>query len=312
LSKAYQIRLGGYGPPDTSFSQSLKLIGDKLINQFGNDVDIKYIYNIMDLGFKGEDILWLTENGFLTISYQSSSYLTDRVPELGFVDLPFLFKNNTQARNAMDGDLGKYLSKKTEERINYKILGYFENGFRQISNKIRPIYTPNDFQGMSIRVLPSDVQVRTFELLGANPKRLDLTEAIAGVVDGSLDAQENPFTNTVTYGVYKHHKYHTHSNHFYISRSIMCNRTAYYEWPEELKIATAEAVQEAILWQRNRAEKEVIEAQNTIKNEGHEIIELTPAQQALFSVAVKPQHDDAREIFGNKMFKLLENSNQES
>ena len=92
MSKPYQIRLGGYGPPTTSFSKSLRLIGNKLENQFGSDVDIKYIYNIMDLGYKADDILWLTEHGFLTISYQSSSYLTDQVPELGFVDLPFLFK----------------------------------------------------------------------------------------------------------------------------------------------------------------------------------------------------------------------------
>ena len=309
MNTTYQIRLGGYGPANTSFSQSLKMIGDRLENQFGKDVDIKYIYNIMDLGFKGEDILWLTEHGFLTVSYQSSSYLTDRVPELGFVDLPFLFKDNAQARRAMDGDLGKYLSRKTEERINYKILGYFENGFRQISNKIRPIHTPEDFDGMSIRVLPSDVQARTFQLLGASPKRLDLTEAIAGVIDGSLDAQENPFANTVTYGVHKHHKYHTVSNHFYISRSIMCNRTAYYTWPEELKCAINEAVQEAILWQRNQAEQEVIEARKAIEDEGHEIIELTPEQQNLFSLEVQPQHDDAREIFGCMMFDLIENSN---
>jgi TRAP-type C4-dicarboxylate transport system substrate-binding protein len=283
------------------------MIGDRLENQFGKDVDIKYIYNIMDLGFKGEDILWLTEHGFLTVSYQSSSYLTDRVPELGFVDLPFLFKDNAQARRAMDGDLGKYLSRKIEERINYKILGYFENGFRQISNKIRPIHTPEDFDGMSIRVLPSDVQARTFQLLGASPKRLDLTEAIAGVIDGSLDAQENPFANTVTYGVHKHHKYHTVSNHFYISRSIMCNRTAYYTWPEELKYAMNEAVQEAVLWQRNQAEQEVIEARKAIEDEGHEIIELTPEQQNLFSLEVQPQHDDARETFGCMMFDLIEN-----
>ena len=309
MNTTYQIRLGGYGPANTSFSQSLKIIGDRLKNQFGKDVDIKYIYNIMDLGFKGEDILWLTEHGFLTVSYQSSSYLTDRVPELGFVDLPFLFKDNAQARHAMDGDLGKYLSGKTEERINYKILGYFENGFRQISNKIRPIHTPEDFGGMSIRVLPSDVQARTFELLGASPKRLDLTEAIAGVIDGSLDAQENPFANTVTYGVHKHHKYHTVSNHFYISRSIMCNRTAYYTWPEELKYAMNEAVQDAVLWQRNQAEQEVIEARKAIEDEGHEIIELTPEQQNLFSLEVQPQHDDARQTFGSMMFDLIENSN---
>ena len=107
MREPYQIRLGGYGPPTTSFSQSLKMIGNRLEAQFGKDVDIKYIYNIMDLGFKGEEILWLTEHGFLTVSYQSSSYLTNRVPELGFVDLPFLFENNAQARSAIDGALGR-------------------------------------------------------------------------------------------------------------------------------------------------------------------------------------------------------------
>jgi len=300
----YQIRLGGYGPPDTSFSQALKKIGSKLEAQFGQDVDIKYIYNIMDLGFKGEDILWLTEHGFLTVSYQSSSYLTDRVPELGFVDLPFLFENNEQARDAMDGALGQYLTKKTENRVNYKILGYFENGFRQISNKIRPIREPKDFGGMKIRVLPSDVQVRTFELLGATPKRLDLTEAIAGIKDGTLDAQENPLANTVTYGVHKHHKYHTLSNHFYISRCIMCNRSTYYTWPEEIKIAMNEAVHEAVLWQRGQAEQEIKIARNAIEKEGHEIIELTASQREMFSLAIKSQYDDARKKFGEKMFNL--------
>ncbi|MBT7276014.1 MAG: TRAP transporter substrate-binding protein [Woeseiaceae bacterium] len=304
MSKPYQIRLGGYGPPTTSFSRSLKLIGNKLENQFGTDVDIKYIYNIMDLGFKADDILWLTEHGFLTISYQSSSYLTDQVPELGFVDLPFLFKDNHHARACMDGELGAYLSQKTEERINYKILGYFENGFRHVSNRLRTIRTPNDFKNMKIRVLPSEFQAKTFSLLGAKPMRMDLTEAIKGVIDGTLDAQENPFANTVTYGVHNHHKYHTISNHFYISRSIMCNRTTYYSWPEELKIAMSEAVREAVLWQREQAEQEVIDSRKAIEAAGCEIVELTTTQQELFTQATKSQYDEARDLFGSKIFNL--------
>ncbi|MBF0278422.1 MAG: TRAP transporter substrate-binding protein [SAR324 cluster bacterium] len=283
------------------------MIGDRLEKQFGDDVDIKYIYNIMDLGFKGEDILWLTEQGFLTISYQSSSYLTDRVPELGFVDLPFLFESNEQARAAMDGALGHYLSQKTEERINYKILGYFENGFRQISNKLRPIRNPGDFGGMRIRVLPSDVQARSFDLLGATPLRLDLTEAIAGIVDGSLDAQENPFANTVTYQAHKYHRFHTRSNHFYISRSIMCHRSTYYTWPEELKIAMNDAVREAILFQREMAEQEDVESRKVIEEEGCQIEDLSPEEHENFAEAVKPQHDDAKKIFGEKMFQMLKN-----
>ena len=124
------------------------------------------------------------------------------MPELGFVDLPFLFADNAQARGAMDGALGSFLARKIEERIPYRILGWFENGFRHISNRLRPVHTPADLKDMRIRVLPSEVHRRTFELLGAVPMRMDLTEAIAMIKAGTLDAQENPFANTVTYGVH--------------------------------------------------------------------------------------------------------------
>ena len=93
--------------------------------------------------------------------------------------------------------------------MGYRILGWFENGFRHVSNKVRPVRLPADMKGMTIRVLPSKVQARTFELLGAVPKIMDLSEAIEAVKAGTLDAQENPFFNTVTYGVHNFHKFHT-------------------------------------------------------------------------------------------------------
>ena len=108
------IRMGGYGPPTTGFSRALKLIGDTLAAEFGDRIDVKYVWNIMDFGYRAEDILWLVEDGVLTLGYQSSSYLTDRVPELGFVDLPFLFEKRDQARAAMDGALGRFLGDKIE------------------------------------------------------------------------------------------------------------------------------------------------------------------------------------------------------
>src|SRR6202521_4242363 len=115
----------------------------------------------MDLGYRAEDILWLVEHGLLTLGYQSSSYLTDRVPELGLLDLPFLFETVEQARAAIDGELGALLAGRIEERVNYRILGYFENGFRHISNRVRPVRAPAHMKAMRIRVLPSDVQKRT-------------------------------------------------------------------------------------------------------------------------------------------------------
>jgi TRAP-type transport system periplasmic protein len=300
-----KIRMGGYGPPATSFSRSLKLIGDTLVSEFGDRVDVKYVWNIMDFGYRAEDILWLVEDGVLTLGYQSSSYLTDRVPELGFVDLPFLFDRTAVARAAIDGKLGHFLAGKIEERVNYRILGYFENGFRHISNRLRSVRTPSDLAGMRIRVLPSEVQARTFELLGAIPLRWDLTEAIAAIKAGTIDAQENPFANTVTYGVHKFHHFHTVTNHFYISRPIFLHRPAFDSWPADLQNAMRSAVMRAVDFQRNLAIDEDREARAAILAEGCEITELTADEHALFRAAVEPLLADARHTYGREMFEMM-------
>ena len=303
--KPIQIRMGGYGPPHTGFSKALKFIGDKLQGEFGDRVDIKYVWNVMDLGLKAEDILWLVEHGMLTLGYQSSSYLTDRVPELGFVDLPFLFASNAQARAAMDGELGAYLARKTEEQFNYRVLGWFENGFRHISNRLRPVHVPADLKGMKIRVLPSEVQRRTFDLLGAVAMPMDLTDAIAMIKAGSVDAQENPLSNTVTYGVYKFHKFITLTYHFYISRPIFLHRDSFDSWPDDLKRAMQAAITEAVAFQRQLAAEEHDQARKLIEEAGCEIVELTPEQHAAFVEAVQPLLADARKMYGADTFGMV-------
>jgi TRAP-type transport system periplasmic protein len=120
----------------------------------------------------------------------------------------------------MDGRLGQVLTAKLEAAMNYRILGYFESAFSQVSNSLRPIRTPADMQGMRIRVRPSKAQMRTFDLLGAEPRFVDLSELIEGVKAGAVDAQENPFAITVTYGAHRFHRFHTATNHFYLFRPI--------------------------------------------------------------------------------------------
>ncbi|MEE2760435.1 MAG: TRAP transporter substrate-binding protein [Pseudomonadota bacterium] len=303
--EAIQIRLGGYGPPETSFSRALQKIGENLEAHFGSGVEVNYVWNIMDLGYLGRDILWLVENGILTAGYQSTSYLTDRVPELGFLDLPFLFADNETARANMDGALGTYLTAIIEDRCNYRIAGYFENGFRHISNRLRPVRKPADLAGMKIRVLPSAVHEKTFALLGTEPMQMDLTEAIAGVSNGTLDAQENPFANTVTYGVHNHHRYHTLSSHFYLSRPIFINRTQFDSWPEEVRQAFGKAVGDAVNFQRGLAATEADDARRAIEAVGGSIVKLSPSEQAAFAAAVVPVREEAVSKFGEKMFNLL-------
>ena len=300
-----RIFMGGYSPDTTGFSLALKRIGDRVTARFPGDVDVKYVYNILDLGYRGEDIMWLVESGVLTLGYQSSSYLTGRVPDLGIVDLPFLFPDVAAARAAMDGQLGRTLVDRIEAGINYRILGWFENGFRHVSNKVRPVRTPADLQGMVIRVLPSDVQARTFELLGAEPRIMDLSEAIAEVKAGTLDAQENPFFNTVTYGVHNFHRFHTATNHFYISRPIFFHRPTFDAWPMELQEEMRAAVTEAVAFQRDLHEQEEQDSMVDIRAAGGEIIELTAEEHQAFVSAVTPIYGEARAAYSDELLSLV-------
>jgi TRAP-type C4-dicarboxylate transport system substrate-binding protein len=305
LSDPIQIRMGGYGPPTTTHSRALKMIGDRLTAELGDAVDVKYVWNVMDFGYRGEEVLWMAEQGLLTIAYQSTSYSTDRVPELEFADLPFLFASLAQARAAMDGQLGRYLSAKIEERTNYRVLGYFENGYRHVSNRLRPVRTPADLAGMRIRLQPSKIHCRSFELLGAIPVPCDLKPGLEMIQSGAVDAQENPLANTVDYGAHKVHRYITLTGHCYLSRGIYANRTAIDGWPPALQSAMKDAVGAAITAQRELAVKEEDIARQTLESAGCAIVDLTSEEREAFVRAVKPLHDEARKRFGDEIFALV-------
>lgn len=305
MTDALQIRLGGYGPPATTFSRALKLIGDALKTQFGARVDVQYVWNVMDLGYNAEDMLSLVERGALSIGYESTSGHAGDIPEVGVADLPFLFKDEASARAAIDGAFGAFMAKSIEAKTNTRVLGFFENGFRHVSNSIRPIRKPADFGGMSVRCLNSAIQKRTFELLGAKPVHVGLAKLIAALQNGEIDGQENPLANTVTYGAHKLHKFHTLTNHFYVSRVVAAHRQSFDAWPQDIQDAVRRAVHDAIPVQRGYAVQEEIDARQAIEAAGCEVIDLTAAERAAFQSAVQPVYIEARRQFGDAMLDGL-------
>jgi C4-dicarboxylate-binding protein DctP len=136
--------------------------------------------------------------------------------------------------------------------------------------------------------------------------RMDLTQAIEMIKAGTIDAQENPLSNTVTYGVHKFHRFHTLSNHFYISRPIFLHRPAFDGWPTELKRAMASAVKDAVAFQRELHVEEEEAARKAIEAEGCKLVELTADEHNVFAAAVRPLRDDARETYGRKLLDLTD------
>jgi TRAP-type C4-dicarboxylate transport system substrate-binding protein len=296
-----RIILGGYGPSSSSFSRGLMLIGDRLETKFGDDVDVEYIFNILDVGYESAgDLTSLVENDELTLAYLT---MFAGNPALQVAALPFLFPDSAAARAAMDGALGQSAIESIEASTNLRVLGFFENGFRHISNSVRPVHVPDDLKGLTIRVL--GVQAKTFELLGANPKVTPLPVVYSGLESGDLDGQENPFENVVSYNLYKAQRYYTETAHSYLSRPIFVHGPTFDAWSEELRSEMRAAVKDAVLLQRQLHDQAEIDAAEVIRKAGGEIVQLTAQQRTAFVDAVAPIYADAQEQFSPELLKMV-------
>jgi len=141
--------------------------------------------------------------------------------------------------------------------------------------------------------------------LGATPQRLDLTEALAAIVSGSIDAQENPLANTVTYGAHRHHRFHTLTGHFYVSRPLFFHRPTFDALPEAVRECLRAAVAEAVIAQRQAAEQEEVEAAAEIVSAGGKLLELTADEHARFVAAVRPFKSSALAAYDPELVSLV-------
>ena len=294
------IILGGYAPAESSFGQGLDLIGQRLEARFGDTVDVRYVYNVIDIGYAaGGELRWLVDAGVVTLGYLSMS---TGIPELEVAALPFLFPDEASARVVMDGPLGEAAAARIESQTNFRVLGFFENGLRHISNSVRPVRTPADVRGLHIRQLGS--QARLFELLGAAGPLMQLPAAIPLMADGTIDGQENPFENVVSYGIHEHQRYYTTTAHSYLSRPIFVNRERFDAWPVELQAEMRAAVADAVRLQREIHDRAEIESREIIEAGGGEIIDLTPEQRAEFVAVAAPIYSEARETYSADLLAL--------
>ncbi|MBT3353136.1 MAG: TRAP transporter substrate-binding protein [Nitrospinaceae bacterium] len=306
MSNDIHIRFAGYSPPHTTHSRAIVRFRDALISRLGDSARVDIFWNVLDFGYKGLEMTKMVENGQLTMCYSSTAYgLSDIIPELQIIDLPFIFDNEEHAHRALDGELGKFLTQKIEEKKNFRMLGYWDNGFRHISNSRGPIRAPEDCAGLRIRLMPNEIHKKTFELLGALPRATNLHEGLAMMESGELDAQENPLANTAAYGMHRFHDHITMTGHFYAARGIFANRDAVDSWPSEVRAAVNESIREAIIFQREAAREEEIKMRGELESEGISFIELSSEERARFKEAVSPVVDQARKEIPGTLFQML-------
>jgi C4-dicarboxylate-binding protein DctP len=304
LGDPITIRFGGYSPADSTHSRAAVRFQEALAGRVADAVRVEHYWNVMDFGYRADDLLAMVECGLLTLCYFSTSYLANRVPELEVLDLPFVFDDEAHAHAALDGALGAFLTERIESRINYRVLGYWDNGFRHLTNRLRAVHTPADLKGMRVRLQPNDIHAKAFELLGAVPVPTDLKPGIAMIQSGEVDAQENPLANTVAYGVDKHHRHVTMSAHLYGARGVFVHKTSFDAWPENIQKAVREAAREAIAFQRELAATKEHEIRIELEKQGVAFVDLTATERAGFRNAVEPLLKVARWRLGQEILAM--------
>jgi TRAP-type transport system periplasmic protein len=156
----------------------------------------------------------------------STSPLVGIEPALGVFDLPFLFANEAEADAVLDGEFGDYISDMMPNSglVN---LAWWENGFRNLTNSVRPITSLEDFQGMRVRVMQNNIFLDTFQTLGANATPMAFGEVFTALETKAIDAQENPYVTIDTSKFYEVQDYLSATRHAYTPFMVLFSKPIY-------------------------------------------------------------------------------------
>lgn len=190
----------------------------------------------------GNDVEMLTSAaaGVINITANSQGAMSQIVPEIGAIGLPFLFSDLSTVWQVLDGEVGDMLDKRANE-AGLKILGFWDNGIRHVTHVSKNVPKPADVKGMKIRTPPDAVTLSMFKALGANPAPLAFSELPTALQSGVFDGQENPLTNIYSSKIHKITPFITLTGHKYESTPIVAG----LGWWSSLNAADQGCIQSA-------------------------------------------------------------------
>ena len=170
--------------------------------------------------------------GTLEMVVTTASPITGLVPEFNVFDLPFIFANEKEADAIFDGPVGAKLLALLEPK-GLKCLAYMENGFRQLTNSVREVKTPEDLKGLKVRTMQNPIHLAAFKALGANPTPMPFSEVFTAMQQKTIDGQENPIPTIYLQKFYEVQKFTTLSGHIYSPFLMLINKKLFDSFPAE-------------------------------------------------------------------------------
>jgi tripartite ATP-independent transporter DctP family solute receptor len=268
-------------PQVTGMEKFAELVKEKS----GGKIDVK----LFPGGVLGGDVQTVSalQGGVIEMTVLNAGILASNVKQFGAVDLPFLFNSGEEADKIMDGAFGTSLMELLPE-TGLVGLGYWELGFRNLTNNRHPVTKLEDINGLKIRTIQSPIPIELFNSLGANAVPLPYTELYTALETGTVDGQENPAANILNAKFFEVQKYMTVTRHQYNPQIVLMSKKTWDALNDEEKALFQSAADEARDYQRKVSREVDAKAIEDIKATGMEVNELSPEETQKLRDAVKP------------------------
>jgi tripartite ATP-independent transporter DctP family solute receptor len=227
------------------------------------------------------------QGGTLEMASMNSGIFASLVKDFAIYDFPFLFGNPKEADAVVDGAFGKSLHAKLEDK-GLVGLGYYELGFRHITNSKRPITKVEDIAGLKLRVIPNPINVDWVKALDANPTPLPFPELYAALEQKAVDGQENPVATIKGAKLFEVQKYITLTNHQYNPQSIVVSKKFWDTLAAPERKVLQDAAAESIGYQRTQSRAQLMAGLEDLKKGGMQVSELPAAEVAKLREKMKP------------------------
>ncbi len=252
-------------------------------NQLGNDTEM---LQGLQMGTLDAGVITGTQVGTVEPSFQ-------------LLDLPFLFSQQQQAHDILDGEVGQDLLNRLDKK-GIIGLGFAEAGFRHAINNKRPIIQPADFNGLKLRVQPSALFLSSFKALGANPVGLPWSEAFTAVQQGTVDGLEIPLAVIYANKYASEVSYLSLTHHTYNSLPLVISKRTYSKLSKELQQTIHEAAKNAITRQRETVATNEKGLLDKISEQGMKVNEVENPDA--FRTSVQEVYQEYRSKVGNDIF----------
>jgi TRAP-type transport system periplasmic protein len=230
------------------------------------------------------------QGGTLDLMVLNAGLLVGIVKDFAVLDLPFLFNTAEEADAVVDGPVGTKLFEKLPDK-GLVGLGYFELGFRNVTNSKRPIVKAEDFQGIKLRVLQSPLFIDLFNTLGANTVAMPFPEVYTALEQRVIDGQENPVTVIFDTKFQEVQKYLSLTRHIYNAQSVIMSKKTWDKLSEEERKIVQASLNEAEAYQRQVSREKSLQVLEDLKKAGMQVNEVSPQEIARIREKIKPVVD---------------------